>query len=1542
MNDGIAVVGLACRVPGAPDARMYWRNLCDGVEAISRFSDAELLAAGVDTELVRRPDYVPASGVLDDIERFDAAFFGFTPREAEVLDVQQRLFLECAWQALEDACCMPDRQNGVIGVYAGAGLNSYLLPNLALHRDLIASVGEFEAMISNDKDFLPTRVSYKLNLGGPSIGVQTACSTSLVAVHLACQALLGGECDVALAGGVSVRVPHRVGYLFREGMILSPDGHCRAFDIGATGTVGGNGVGVVVLKRLEDALADRDAIRAVVLGSAINNDGGTKVGFTAPSVDGQRGVIGEALAVAGVTPGSIGFIETHGTGTRLGDPIEFQALCEALPMSGRRVCALGAVKTAIGHLDAAAGVAGFIKTVLALEHGQIPPTLHFTQPNPAVALDDSPFYINTTPVPWSGNGAPRRAGVSSFGIGGTNAHVVLEQAPEPASSAPPPGPHVILVSARDQETLARSTAQLARTLRHGVGDRMADVAWSLQHGRRAFAQRVAIVGRDAQTLALALDHVEIVEQTSDRTLIWMFPGQGAQHTDMAAELYRAEPVFRDTIDACSDMLRPGLGLDLRDVLGVGDGPTMVSTRLEQTAVAQPALFAVEYGLARLLQSWEIEPDVVLGHSVGEYAAACVAEVITLPEALKALVERGRLMQTQKPGRMLTVALSEAELEALVTPPVSVAAVNGAGLCVASGPSDAVAALERRCVDRGVSCQPLRTSHAFHSSMMEPVLPAFGQAIDQMSFAQTSVPWVSSVTGDLVSDAPVDAGYWVRQIRQPVRFADALTRAFEMPRPLMLEVGPGQTLSSLASAHPRARDATVVPTMRRPGGPGTDQGVLLEAIGRVWTAGVPVGWDAIQPGAGRHRMSLPGYPFRGSRYWIDPPDPDRAPTERPDPHARRQPLDAWFYAPMWKPVSAPVTRNDSPVRGVWLFLMHDGDLVGAALAARARARGAIVISVSSGTAYARSAEDQFTIRSGRADDYDRLLSELALGVAPIDVVHAWCLESPPGTDTAVRMTPLDAAFHSVLGVTRALSALAGDPSVGARDGAARCARLHVLSLVTPAGADDIADAAIRAAIQGPVRVGPRECPMLTSRCIQMTPPTGEAGLAATIERLDRELLWPDAETDIAYLDGLRHVRVMAPLQVGRDAEGSGRGVASGTPPAPLRHRGHYLITGGLGGIGLVVARHLALRCEARLTLLGRTTVPPKTGWDDWLAQHPDEDVVSRRIRQLRRIDTAGGQVWIATADVGDHEALDRAVEAAIAHHGPVHGVIHAAGVPAGGLIAGRTRGQVDSVFGPKVDGALNLIRALDEQSLDFLVFMSSLTAVLGEVGQVDYCAANAVLDELAVRLRGAGRVACSINWDAWRETGMAASASLPAGLESIRQRRLRDGILDREGLEVFERVLADDLARVVVSTRDLETRVEEEADTGSGSVPRIEPPERNHPRPVLSVPFAAADGAIEQEVCLLWEAVLGVDGVGRDDDFFELGGHSLLATQLLSRLRDQTGVGVSLGAFFEQPSVAALARVVEATQLDAVVAEVEQLSEDEAEQALRAAAEAPDA
>jgi len=748
----IAIIGMAGRFPGAKNIEEFWQNLRNGVESITTFTNEELIADGIDPDLLNNPNYVKAGAVLEDIELFDAEFFGFNPREAEIIDPQHRLFLECAWEAMENAGYNSKMYPGLIGVYAGAGSNNYVL-NIYSNQNIRNSIDRNQLFFGNDKDFLATRVSYKLDLEGPAVGIQTACSTSLVAVHLACRGLLSGECDIALAGGVAIDVPQKEGYLYQEGGIVSPDGRCRAFDAKAQGTVFSNGVGIVVLKRLEDAIADGDCIHAVIKGSAINNDGAFKVSYTAPRIDGQAKVIRAAQVMAEVDPETITYIETHGTGTSLGDPIEISALTQVFRASTDKkgFCAVGSVKTNIGHSDITAGVAGLIKTVLALKHKQIPPSLHFQQPNPEIDFDNSPFYVNTTLSDWQTNGTPRRAGVSSFGIGGTNAHVILEEAPvvetRGGASLQSRPWHLLLLSAKTRTALETVTANLAAYLQQHRDLNLVDVAYTLQVGRQAFEHRFMVV---CQNLEDAVQKLEFANQEQvstylkelhNRPVVFMFPGQGAQYVNMGRELYQTEPIFREEVNRCCELLKPHLGIDLRHVLYPSEEQIEAAThQLQQTYITQPALFVIEYALSQLWMAWGIQPEAMIGHSIGEYVAACLAGVLSLEDALILVAVRGRLMQELPTGAMLSVHLAEDDLQPWLGKEVSLAASNAPNLCVVSGSEEAIAHLQSRLNDQGVECRRLHTSHAFHSPMMDSILGSFTNQVEKIKL---NPPQISS-------------------------------------------------------------------------------------------------------------------------------------------------------------------------------------------------------------------------------------------------------------------------------------------------------------------------------------------------------------------------------------------------------------------------------------------------------------------------------------------------------------------------------------------------------------------------------------------------------------------------------------------------------------------------------------------------------------------------------------------------------------------------------------------------------------------------------
>ncbi|MBN3951614.1 MAG: acyltransferase domain-containing protein [Nostoc sp. NMS7] len=883
-NSEIAIIAVSGRFPGAKDIECFWQNLRDGVESVSVLTDEELINSGVSLDLLNNPDYVKASAVLSDIELFDANFFAYSAKEAELIDPQQRLFLELAWEAVEKAGYDPHTYNGLIGVYGGVGMNRYLINNLYPHHQLLETVDPLQLIISSDKDFLPTRVAYKLNLTGTAVNVQTACSTSLVAVHLACQSLLNCECDMALAGGVSISIPQKMGYLHQEGMILSPDGHCRAFDAKAQGTIAGSGAGIVVLKRLKDAIADRDYIHAIIKGSASNNDGAIKVGYTAPSISGQAAVISEAQTLAGVDAETISYIEAHGTATPLGDPIEIAALTQAFSQTTDKkgFCAIGSVKTNFGHLDTAAGVAGLIKTVLALQHKMLPPSLHFETTNPKIDFANSPFYVNTSLREWKTNNTPRRAGVSSFGIGGTNAHVILEEAPLEVKSQKSKFKSkylVLCLSAKSENALEKATANLITHLKEHPELNLGDVAYTLNSGRRGFNHRRMLICQDLENAVEALSSVAAQQvftnytEITERPVVFMFPGQSSQYVNMAREIYEAETVFKEQVDYCSEVLKPLIGLDLRHIIYPSEeNIDEVSKQLQQTEIAQPAIFVIEYALAKLWQSYGVEPQAAIGHSIGEYVAATLAEVFSLEDALSLVAARGQMMQQLPTGAMLSIPLPADKIKSLLGQELSIAGINQPSQCVVSGSIAAVEALQNQLAAQGIECRRLHTSHAFHSHMMEPILEAFAERVKKVTLNPPKLPYISNLTGTWITvTQATNPDYYAQHLRSTVLFAQGVEKLLATPEQVLLEVGPGHTLTTLVKRHPdKASAQTVLTSVRHPQEKQSDTRVLFNTLGQLWLTGVKVDWFGFYSQDEYYRLPLPTYPFERQRYWIDPP------------------------------------------------------------------------------------------------------------------------------------------------------------------------------------------------------------------------------------------------------------------------------------------------------------------------------------------------------------------------------------------------------------------------------------------------------------------------------------------------------------------------------------------------------------------------------------------------------------------------------------------------------------------------------------------------
>lgn len=1494
----IAIVGMTGRFPGARNLAEFWENLCQGIESIRPVTDKELLRRGVPAARLRDPRLVKVSAALEDMELFDATFFGYTPREAELMDPQHRIFLECAWEALEQAGYNPEKSRGTIGVFAGATTNTYLLYNLMSNLSLLTSLDPVQIDVNNGADYLATRASYKLNLMGPSCTIQTACSTSLVAVHLACQSLLNQECDMALAGGVSIHVKHPKGYQYLEGGIVSPDGHCRAFDAKAAGTVFGSGVGVVALKRLEDALADGDHIHAVILGSAINNDGAGKVGYTAPSVEGQAAVITEALAVAGVPAETIQYVETHGTATPMGDPIEVRALTKAYrtQTAATHTCAIGSVKSNIGHLAGAAGVVSLIKAVLALEHQLIPPSLHFEHPSAEIDFERSPFYVNDQLTAWKTAGTPRRAGVSSFGIGGTNAHLILEEAPVSVHEPSSRPAQVLLLSAKTGTALEAATDNLVEYLKRQRDVNLADVAYTLQVGRQAFSQRRVVIcnNPDDAIESLTTRHPSRVFtaalEIQDRPTVFMFTGQGAQYVNMARGLYESEPVFREQVDRCAELFRSELGSDLRDVIyPMPEQFESAAQLLNQTRFTQPALFAIEYALAQMWQAWGVHPQAMIGHSIGEYVAACLAGVMCLEDAVALVAARGRLMQELPAGAMLAVTLPAAELQTLLPPALSIAAINAPTLTVVSGPIDSTEALQQHLLKQDVACQRLHTSHAFHSAMMDPILPAFTERVRRVALHAPQIPYISNVTGTWITTSQAtDPAYWAQHLRQAVRFSAGLRTLLQTPDRVWLEVGPGNTLTKLAKQHSSdPRLLQVYSSIRHPQEPQADDEFLLATIGKLWLSGVSVNWPSLHAHEHRQRVPLPTYPFERQRYWIEPGIIGEADAASALMLKKKTEIADWFYLPSWKSSRLPRPFNPRElVAGQRWLLFVDEQGVGMALAERLRAAGQEIITVKVGRQFDRLDETTYTLDPRQPAEYGALLA--ALEKIPDRIVHLWSLTAH--RDTSTDSTTFDHSqtmgFYSLLFLAQALGAQDQTPAI----------QIEIVSTDLQRVAESDPLQPEKATLLSAGLIIPREYPNVTCRCIDcMLTPT-ELTHTRSIDLLLAELQAQPTDRLLAYRGNRRWVQTFEPLRLETERE----------PLRVLRPKGVYLITGGLTGVGLSLAKHLAQSVQARLILVQDVT-----------------QIMENTKQVVHDLEVLGAQVFVAQADLAEAAQLLAAIAEGVARFGKIQGVIHAAGVTDAQALATIQETHEDVClrhFRLKVYGLLALEQAVRDFDLDFCILNSSLSTVLGGLGYMAYAAADLFMDAYAqAHNEDDGWRWLSIDWDAWR---------LGAETEQIMAAQsdwMQLALTPEEGSRVFDRLLsASTTDRVVISTSDLPSRLKQEHQKSQAA--RTVAPLALHARPNLPVTYLAPRNDLERRIADIWQQVLGIQQVGIHDNFFELGGHSLLATQLRNQLYETFKVEFPIRNLFENATVAGVAQLIEAglaradTRADVPIAE----------------------
>lgn len=1478
----IAVIGLSCRFPGSADVAQYWENLCNGADCIRDFSARDAMLEGESNAAANDRAYVRSNAYLDNKDRFDAAFFNYRPEEAELMDPQMRMFHECCFEAMEDSGYVSRSQEQKIGLFAAGSPNLSWMAYSAI-RNKDGRVDNFSAVQLRDVTYMSTRIAYLFDLKGPAVYVQTACSSSLVAIHQACSSLLLGECTMALAGGVTIVNLSKRGYLYNEGMIFSKDGRCRPYDIRASGTVAGEGAGVVVLKRLKDAIRDRDHIYAIIKGSAINNDGRSKAGYTAPGVQGQFDVIKKAQRMAKIEPASICYVEGHGTGTGIGDPVEVEALNEVFEGCNPGTCILGSVKSNFGHLDNASGVAGFIKAVLAIRNRKIPPTVHFSQPNPKINFSGGPFYVNNIVIDLKDRPAALRAGISSFGIGGTNAHVIIEEAPEREQPSPGRDHQLLLLSAKTAASLEGNTSRLIHYLGGTAAAELPDVAYTLQTGRERFKYRKMLVCEQKAGAVAALADSTLVATHTGATheevqrIIFLFPGQGAQYSNMCRGLYVHERIFRDKIDECLSLAKSYLSEDLFPILFPGiNNDAASSYDITNTKYAQPLLFIVEYSLACLFMEWGIMPDHMIGHSIGEYVAACVSGVFSLPDAIRLVIRRGELMSRVEKGRMLSISMSEEQLMPFLREceGIDLAVINSASSLVVSGREADIEMFSKKMTEQGYGSKLLYTSHAFHSRMMDDVLADFEREVAAIKIEQPKIPYVSNVTGTFVKYEEIrQSSYWSGQLRHTVQFLKGASLLLKEGNAVFIEMGPGNALCNYLSGNELKKDDHhLISAVRHSRQEIEDQRYLLGKIGLLWLKGITIKWDRFYQNEKRNKTPLPTYCFGGETYTTDlnmnffaELSADARPVARST--AKR------IHVPGWQRSIAPNFPDELSQQETGILVFADRHGFADRLINRLKSLHQQVVEVKSGWEPA---------------DLPLLWERLSrTGVVIRHIIYCPALDQcrqPVGYEQiAGRLS------EGYLG----LSYLAQSIVTGKQT--QNLALTVVANYLAEVTQDDEVDP-LKATILGPSKIIPSELINVICKVIDIPFPFAKEGeWDGYLAKLVNELFYPCDDVFIAYRHKERWVRAFYSLPEDARMDSSVR----------IREKGTYLITGGFGGMGFALAADLVYNHKANIVLTYRSAFPEREHWDEWLALHGEEDATSERIWALRDMEATGCSISLYRTDLSDEDSVRQFVADIGMGKQEINGLIWAAGeVDFGGIIQNRRPEDLSRYLSSKVHGVLLLEKYLRFEGLDFVALFSSVANVFYQTsfGQVAYNAANEFLECLPYHIRRKSGVhAFAIDWCAWLDVGMAVRAMMRnKAIADVAQANaaITEGIAPAEGIELFHRCLRSKNPVDVIYKGEITTAIaqqkEKYAEIRDAFDTRESPAE-----PV-------AEGAtVETSVIALFRDFFGNSAISVRDDFFELGGDSLNAMTLVARINKHMGTSLSIKDIYSFSAIGSL-------------------------------------
>ncbi|WP_046758366.1 type I polyketide synthase [Kordia jejudonensis] len=1461
----IAVIGVSCRFPKSTNLSTYWKNLIDGKELISFFSDEELRNLGIDESRIQDAKFVKASGVLNDVDCFDANFFDYTPKEALRMHPSTRIFHECVWHVLEDAGYDPFTYKGLIGMYAGSSQS--IDWNFDAFQNATSDTEKYQTYIHSPQ-FMASRLAYKMNLKGPVSLLNTACSTSLVAIQEACKSLLIGECDMAIAGAVSVHKSIAPGYEYQEGMIMSVDGHCKAFDETATGTVPGDGAGTVLLKRYEEAVEDGDRIYAVIKGGAVNNDGNRKVGYTAPSIEGQIQVIQSAIQVSEIEPESVSFIETHGTGTNIGDPIEIEALKTIYGMSNRTECYLGASKTNLGHLDVAAGMAGFIKTVMALHHKSIPPTLHFQTPNKKIQFEKTPFQINTKAIDWTSQETPLRAGISAFGIGGTNAHIILEEAPKQEKPTNTEEAYAIQLSAKSLESLQTIKQELSTYITTHPDVALGAIAYTLN-------KRASLPIRESyrcKTIEELQNHLQKVVTASipsqKKKLVFMFSGQGSQFLHMGKNLYENNAFFKQQLDACLQTLQNYTGIDYKEIL-YPENPENATSQINETVYTQPLLFSFEYALTQYLLHVGLQPDYMIGHSLGEYVAASISGVLKRDDALKLIVDRAKLMQSMEAGTMISVMLSAAEAEQYTNDHVSIAVINTHKSCVLSGTHEAIQKLQTVFKEKGIISIPLKTSHAFHSHMMENMLDAYLLKLKTVSKGNIQIPYIANTTGEFITQKMIaDPAYWTNHLRNTVHFAKGIDTLKEEGTTLFLEIGPGNTLTSIVKSHLGRNYKDIAwNTTKKATETINDNELLLQRMGMLWEkdfiATIP--WQT--PNETRSVITLPAYPFAKTKF------------EKKTQTYRTTTKELRYYTPTWIRRKLPISSEEHESDTTWL-LFTDKTLLSKALLENEFFQNKKVRIVQRAETYKQLSDTELRIDPTDESHYQLIFDQV--NTKSLEIVYAWNLET---VDDIPINDQMYASFYNLHRLVKASQSIHKATQIHIR--------LITDSLYTILGNDSTN--ALQSIIQGMLMAIHKEFEHISTSTIdiQLTTKIIDESTAA---ELVKEFKSNQKKTATAYRNGHRWIQSYEEYDV------------SNTKITTAKNGNTYIITGGLGAIGLAVALHIAKQATANIILINRSTKGIDSN-ESWTAQYENASTEETKqlLQQLIAIEALGATTELVIADITEKESIATAFATIKQTYNNINGIFHAAGIADyGGFLLHRTEESIQQVLAPKIEGTLHIAEAVKDEKLDFFILFSSLASVFGAYGQAAYVAANNFLDTFAKNTNYLPncKLVTSVNWTTWKHMGMAAPKKRTnQSIDEI-------SITKEQGVTALQTILSLQESQIIVLDRTLKQLQEESKNFFQHRLHKNENTVKTEQltRTALGLDgtFIAPEGKLELQLAKLVAAQVGISEIGVQDNFFELGLTSLDITELNGKVKEITDEIITITDFFNHPTIRELA------------------------------------